>query len=63
MVRFRARLSHMGGKLLIIIPKALELEVQELEDKELVVTLTDAKSITKVGGKMPDSYWRKKDKK
>jgi dTDP-4-dehydrorhamnose 3,5-epimerase-like enzyme len=61
MIRFKSRLAHMGENNRIIwIPKALALEIEELEDKELVVTLTDAKANVTIDGKMPDIYWKRK---
>jgi hypothetical protein len=60
-IRFKSKLAHMGQHNRIIwVPKALALEIEELEGKELVVTLTDAKAIVKIDGKMPDSYWKKR---
>jgi hypothetical protein len=62
-IRFKSKMAHMGPNRIIWIPKALALEIEELEGKELIVTLTDSKAIVKVdGGKMPDIYWKKKRK-
>jgi hypothetical protein len=61
-IRFKSKMAHMGPNRIIWIPKALALEIEELEGKELIVTLTDSKANVTIDGKMPDIYWKKKRK-